>query len=324
MRILGAKDVRTILTMDHAIELMREAMALVARGETVQPLRQALWLPDKRGLLGIMPGYVAKPERLGAKILTVFPGNFARGLPSHQGAVVLFNSENGEFDAIMDAREITAIRTAAATAVATDILAPHDVETLVFFGYGEQAETHFEALQRVRKFDRLLIWGRDGRKSSDFAARHARPGLAVEAVGSAEAAASQADVICTLTAAIDPILMGRWLRPGVHVNAVGSGTAREAELDIDAVKRSRMFADNREGVLGQCGEFLRAKAAGAVDDAHVLGSVGDVMVGRIPGRSSPSQITLFKSLGMAVEDLVSAEFVLREATRRNIGVAIDW
>ena len=148
--------------------------------------------------------------------------------------------------------------------------------------------------------------------------------LPVEAIGSVEEAAARADVICTLTAAIDPILLGRWLRPGQHINAVGSGTAREAELDIEAVKRCRMLADNREGVLGQCGEFLRAKAAGAVDDAHVVGSVGDVIVGKIPGRSSPSEITLFKSLGMAVEDLVSAEFVLAEATRRGIGQPIEW
>ncbi len=324
LRILTAGDVRSILTMDSAIELMREAMALVGRGETVQPLRSALWLPDKRGLLGLMPGYIARPERLGVKAISVFPSNFAKGLPSHQGVVMLFNAETGALDAIIDAREITAIRTAAATAVATDVLARRDVKTLTFFGYGEQAETHFEALRRVRKFEHLSIWGRDATKASAFAAAHTSVALSVEAVASAEEAVSQADVICTLTAAIDPVLFGRWLKPGMHVNAVGSGTAREAELDIEAVKRARMFADNKEGVLGQCGEFLRAKAAGAVDDAHVVGSVGDVIIGKIPGRSSAQEITLFKSLGMAVEDVVSAEFILAEAARRGIGQSIDW
>jgi ornithine cyclodeaminase/alanine dehydrogenase-like protein (mu-crystallin family) len=324
LRIITASNVRTILTMDCAIELMREAMALVGRGETVQPLRSALWLPDKRGLLGLMPGYVARPERLGVKAISVFPSNFAKGLPSHQGVVMLFSTETGALDAIIDAREITAIRTAAATAVATDVLSRHDVKTLAFLGYGEQAETHFEALRRVRKFERLLIWGRDAKKASAFAAAHTSGALPVEAVASAEEAVSQADVICTLTAAIDPVLFGRWLKPGMHVNAVGSGTAREAELDVEAVRRARMFADNKEGVLGQCGEFLRAKAAGAVDDAHVVGSVGDVIIGKIPGRSSAQEITLFKSLGMAVEDVVSAEFILAEAAHRGIGQAIDW
>lgn len=324
LRIIGAKDVRTLLTMDRAIELMREAMALVGRGETVQPLRSALWLPDKSGLLGLMPGYVAKPERFGVKVLTVMPSNFAKGLPSHQGMVMLFNTEHGAPEAIIDAREITAIRTAAATAVATDVLAQRDAKTLAFFGYGEQAETHFEAMRRVRKFERLVVWGRDAKKAEAFAKAHGSPALPIEAVATAEEAATRADVICTLTAAIDPVLFGRWLKPGMHINAVGSGTAREAELDVDAVKRCRMFADNRDGVLGQCGEFLRAKAAGAIDDAHVLGSVGDVIVGNIPGRASSSEITLFKSLGMAVEDVVSAEFILSEAARRGLGHVIEW
>lgn len=324
LRIIGAKDVRVVLTMERAIGLMREAMALVARNETIQPLRSALWLPDKRGLLGLMPGYVAKPERLGVKVLTVMPSNFAKGLPSHQGMVMLFNTEHGAPEAIIDAQTVTAIRTAAATAVATDVLARREVKTLAFLGYGEQAETHYEALRLVRTFERLLLWGRDRSKAEAFAKHHADKALPVEVVATAEDAVSRADVVCTLTAAIDPILLGRWLRPGTHVNAVGSGTAREAELDVEAIKRSRLFADNRDGVLGQCGEFLRAKAAGAVDDAHVLGSIGDVIVGKIPGRQSPQDVTLFKSLGMAVEDLVSCEFILAEAARRNVGHVVDW
>ena len=324
LRIVTAKDVRALLTMERAIELMREAMALVGRNETTQPLRSALWLPDKRGLLGLMPGYVASPERLGVKVLTVMPSNFTKGLPSHQGMVLLFNTESGAPEAIIDAQSVTAIRTAAATAVATDVLARGDAKTLAFFGYGEQAETHVEALRRVRAFERLLLWGRDAAKAAAFAKHHSSAALPIEAVASAEEAASRADVICTLTAAIDPVLFGRWLRPGTHVNAVGSGTPREAELDIDAIKLSRMFADNRDGVLGQCGEFLRAKAAGAVEDAHVLGSVGDVIIGKIAGRQSADEITLFKSLGMAVEDLVSCEFILAEAARRGVGQSIAW
>src|SRR5260221_676873 len=324
LRIVTAGGGGAPFTMGCAGDPMRGAVGLGGGGGKIPPLRSAPWVPPKNGRFGVMARYVARPEGFGVKAISVFPSNFAKGLPSHQGVVMLFNTETGAPDAIIDAREITAIRTAAATAVATDVLARGDVKTLAFFGYGEQAETHFEALRRVRKFERLLVWGRDAKKASAFAAAHTSGALPAEAAASAEEAASRADVICTLTAAIDPVFFGRWLKPGMHVNAVGSGTAREAELDIEAVKRARMFADNKESVLGQCGEFLRAKAAGAIDDAHVLGSVGDVIIGKIPGRSSPQEITLFKSLGMAVEDVVSAEVLPAAATRRGIGQALEW
>ncbi len=324
LRIIGAHEVRTILTVEHSIALMRDALALVGRGETLQPLRQALFLPDKSGLLGLMPGYIAKPERLGLKAISVFPRNFDVSLPSHQGIVVLFETKRGAPIAIIEAREITALRTAAATAVATDVLARSDAKTLVIFGYGEQAETHLNALRRVRRFERVLVWGRSAEKAAAFAKQFGDATLPIEAIASAEEAAFRADVICTLTAATDPILFGRWLKAGTHINAVGSGTPNAAELDIEAVVRCRCFADYRDSALALSGEYLRAKAAGAVGDTHILGSIGDILVGNIAGRSSPDELTLFKSLGMAAEDLVAADFVLREAERRGLGHVIDW
>jgi len=324
MRIVAAREVRTILTMPRAIDLMRHAMTLVARGQTQQPLRQALFLPDKSGLLGLMPGYIAQPELLGIKVISVFAKNFAAGLPSHQGVVLLFETQHGAPIAMIDAREITAIRTAAATAVATEALARRDAKTLVLFGYGEQAETHFEALTQVRSFERVLVWGRDLRKASAFAAKFGRAELPVEAIASAEDAARKGDVICTLTAAIDPVLFGRWLAAGSHVNAVGAGTPAQAELDTDAVRRCRMFADYKDSALALGGEFLRAKAAGAVGDDHIIGSIGDVLIGKVKGRSTQDELTLFKSLGMAAEDLVAADFVLREAEQRGVGQVVDW
>ena len=324
IRIVGAHDVRTILTIERATELMRHALALVGRGQTQQPLRQALFLPDRSGLLGVMPGYVAQPERLGVKVISVFPGNFGASLPSHQGAVILFETKHGAPIAIIDAREITAIRTAAATAVATEVLARRDAKTLALLGYGEQAETHLAAVTPTRPFERVLVWGRDPKKASAFAGRFSRADLPVEAVGTAEEATLRADVICTLTAATDPVLFGRWLKPGTHVNAVGSGTPNQAELDVDAVARCRMFADYKDSVVALCGEFQRAKSAGAVTDAHIVGSIGDVLVGKVRGRASPDEITLFKSLGMAAEDLVAADFVLREAEARGLGQTIEW
>lgn len=323
LRILGPKEVRECLPMARCIEAMRRAMSLVAEGRTIQPIRQALFTPDRKGLLGLMPGYTASPEWLGAKLVSVFHGNFAQGLPSHQGVVMLFDAKHGKPSAIMDAREITAIRTAAATAVATDALARKDAKTLSFFGYGEQAREHLEALGHVRKFERVLVWGRDAKKAQAFAHEHSTKTLPVEAVATAQDAA-HADVVCLLTGATDPLFFGRWLKAGQHVNAVGASTPNAAEIDTETLTRSRMFADYKDSAIALGGEFIRARDAGAISADHILGSIGDILTGKIKGRTSDADITLFKSLGMACEDLVSADVVLAEAERRNIGLRVDW
>jgi ornithine cyclodeaminase/alanine dehydrogenase-like protein (mu-crystallin family) len=325
IRLLNADAVRTLLPMDRCIDLMRQAMTLVAtEGGTLQPIRQALWRPDRRGLMSMMPGYVADPEALGIKVITVFPGNFGTGLGSHQGLVLLFDPENGSPKAILDGREITAIRTAASTAAATDVLAPATVRTLGIFGYGEQAHTHLEALPHVRKFERALVWGRDLEKARAFAdAESARHDFPVEAVATpAEAAA--ADVLCTTTAASEPFFEARWLRPGHHVNVVGSSIPTTSEIDVATVARSRLYVDFKESALALAGDFRRAKEAGAVTDEHIVGSIGDVLSGKATGRASDQDITLFKSLGMVSEDLVSADYIFREAERGKVGQLVEW
>lgn len=325
IRLINASLVRSLLPMDRCIELMRGAMSLVATDQAIQPIRQAVFHPARRGLMSMMPGYTADPDRLGIKVISVFPGNFGTGVGSHQGIVLLFETERGSPVAIIDGREITAIRTAAATAVATDALARRSVGTLALFGYGEQAHTHLDAVPRVRRFERVLVWGRDPARARAFCEAAARHGAAnVQAAATPEEAAVAADVICTTTAAAEPYFKAEWLRPGQHLNVVGSSIPTTAEIDVETVARCRFFVDFRDSALALAGDFRRAREAGRVTDDHILGSIGDVLTGKVAGRTSDQDLTLFKSLGMVAEDLVSADYILREAERRGVGELVEW
>lgn len=322
--MVNGAQVRALLPMDRCIDLMRRAHAMVARDEAVQPVRQAIRAPGVAGLLGIMPGHIATPSRYGAKIISVFEGNFGTAHGSHQGMVLLFDTDHGAPLAMVDAAAITAIRTAAATAVATDLLARPDAGTLAIFGYGEQARQHIAALTLVGDFERVLVWGRDPARARAFAAEqdgvHGRP---VAAVADA-AEAAQADVVCTVTSAATPFYRATWLRPGQHLNLVGASLPSAAEVEAEVVAHARCFCDYRESAQALAGEFRAAKAAGLIDDDHLIGSIGDVIEGRVAGRRSPDEVTLFKSLGMIVQDLVAADHVVAEARRRGLGTLVDW
>jgi ornithine cyclodeaminase len=325
LKLLNAQNVRQLLPMDRCIDLMRQAMLLVAHLQTVQPIRSSLWHPNGKGLLSMMPGYTASPEWLGIKVVTVFPANFGTEKGSHQGMVLLFDPEDGSPVAIVDGREITAIRTAAATAVATDVLARSNASSLAILGYGEQAHTHLKSLLLARPFERILIWGRDLAKAEQFGhwvadQAHAR----IEVVFTAQSAVDAADVICTTTAAAEPIIEGKWLRPGQHLNVVGSSIPTTTEIDVEAVARCRLFVDFKDSALKLAGDFRRAQEAGAVGEEHILGSIGDVLAGKVAGRTSAHDITLFKSLGMVCEDLVATDHVLHESQRLGVGTVIDW
>lgn len=324
LRIINGADVRTLLSMKRCITLMRHAMALVPKGETIQPIRSAVHHPSGRGLLSLMPGYTANPDWLGVKIVTVFPGNFATEFGSHQGMVLLFEPQHGRPVAVIDGREITAIRTAAASAVATDALANPDCQSLGIYGYGDQAHAHLHAITTVRTFNRIQIWGRNPDQARAFAAEQSEQlQLPIEVAATAEDVAT-ADVICTATAAAQPFFKSTWLRPGHHLNVVGSSIPTTSEIDVETVARSRYFVDFKDSALALAGDFRAAKAAGLVNDDHILGSVGDVLIGRVQGRTSASDITLFKSLGMIAEDLISCDHVLREAAARNVGSVVEF
>jgi ornithine cyclodeaminase len=312
MRVIDRDEVAARLTYDVAIPIVRRAMIAFSRGETRQLLRSIIPLAEGR-MFGIMPGSLgggALGERavFGAKLISVFPDNFQKGIQSHQGVVVLFDGESGAPVCVAHAGEITAIRTAAASAVATDALANPAASRLAVLGYGEQAATHIRAIAQVRRLSRVVVWGRDSGRAEAFAQRMgAETGVAAQAAKDVEAAVAEADIVCTVTNAAEPILLGRWLRPGTHLNLVGSSRAGPVEVDHDVVVASRFIADSREGVLAQGAEFLRAREAGLVTDAHVVGEIGQVLAGDLPGRQSPDQITAYKSLGHIVQDLAAAQ-----------------
>lgn len=314
MLVIDRETVERLLTYEVCIPLVRQAMIALSRGETRQLLRSIIPLAGGHAF-GIMPGALGEHAAFGAKLISVFPDNFEKGIQSHQGVVVLFDAETGAVTCVAHAGEITAIRTAAASAVATDALAREDASRLAILGYGEQATTHARAISRVRKLTSIEVWGRSLERADAFAARtRDELGVPVRAHASAEAAVSEADIICTVTHASEPVLLGGWVRPGTHVNLVGSGAAGPVEVDDDLVVRARFIADHREGVLAQGAEFLRAREKGLIDDAHVVGEIGQVLDGAIPGREAPEQITVYKSLGHVVQDLAAAQ-ALYEAAR---------
>lgn len=306
MRFIDANEVTRRLTYPVCLPIIREAMIALSAGETRQLLRSIIPLSPGR-LFGIMPGALGSHDPFGAKLISVFAGNFDRNIPSHQGLILLFDPDSGAPVCVVDATTVTAIRTAAASAVATDALARPNASRLAILGYGEQAVTHIRALQLVRPLTSITVWGRSPDRAQAFVQRmQSELAIPITASPSAQQAVAHADIICTLTSAPDPILHAADVQPGTHLNLVGSSHAGPAEVDNDLVARSRFFVDSREGVLQQGGEFLRAKAAGLINDDHILAEIGQVLAGTAQGRRSADDITVYKSLGHIVQDLASA------------------
>ena len=310
-----AADVERWLDYPGCIEAVDRAMRALSADPEPQPLRTILPIAEGR-LFGLMPGRLSGAPAFGAKLISVFRDPARGGRSMHKGIVVVFETGTGAPVCVADAHEVTKIRTAAASAVATRALARTDASTLAIFGCGTQAESHFEALRLVRPFRRVLVWGRTPGKTAEFvAAMRARFGGNIEAADDAREAALGADVICTVTGASEPVLWRDWVRPGTHINAVGSSHAGPVEVDPRLVAASRYYADYRAGALAAGAEFLRAKEAGLVGDEHVLGEIGGVLNGTCAGRQSDSDITMYKSLGHIVQDLASALYIHERARR---------
>jgi len=315
--VIGREAVRHLLTYEVCTPLMREAMMALSAGRTRQLLRQIIDLETGRAF-GLMPG--AMDEVFGAKLISVYPENAAIGLQSHQGLLTLFNPQSGAPVAVIHAGEVTAIRTAAASAAATLALANPDARRLAILGTGEQAYSHALAIGRARQLDHISIWGRSVASARSLVQRlQTESDVPVSALSTAEDAVRDADIICTVTAASTPILKSAWVRDGAHINLVGSSRAGPREVDDELVVRSRFFADHREGVLGQGAEFLHAKAEALIGDDHVKAEIGDVMAGSMPGRLSTENVTIYKSLGSIVQDLVSGWFIYNKARQEQIG-----
>jgi ornithine cyclodeaminase len=323
--VVNQSEVPRLLPMKECIEVMARTFAALDRGEATLPQRQILWLPDRSGALGLMPAHLTALGALGVKAVTFFPRNEGTELDSHQGAVLLFESGRGRLLAVIDATSVTAVRTAAVTALATRLLAREDAGELALVGSGVQARTHLEALLLVRKVRRVRVASKTPDRARAFAERESkRHGIAILACDSVREAVEGADIVCTVTSSREPVVLGQWLAPGTHVNAVGSSVASARELDSAAVVRARLFVDRREAALEEAGDFLIPKKEGAVADAHIVGELGQLLTGSVSGRQSPSEITLFKSVGLAIEDVASAQHIYAKARGSGSGKFLEF
>ena len=290
---LDENAVRGLLQMEELIPAIASALADLSSKKAVQPVRVVLPVADHSGFFGVMPAYNGA---LGAKVVTFYPQN--KDVHTHHGVILLFRPETGEPIAVMDGRLITEMRTAAASAVATDLLARRDTNVLAIIGSGVQAASHLEALSIVRKFNKVRVWS--PRNAKAFAETHG-----VQAASTAEEAVRGADVIVVATSSMTPVLEGKWLSPGAHINAVGANRPTWRELDDDALAAAKMFVDSREAAMVESGDVIAA--------GQIFAEVGEVVAGVLPGRESEEEITLFKSLGAAVEDIAAADLVYRKA-----------
>lgn len=311
--LYDAAKVHAALDYPGCIDAVRRAMAAFSAAGVAQPLRQIVALSDDR-LFGLMPGMQPDDAGFGAKLISVFADPNRPGRAEHKGVVVLFDGAQGHVLCIADAGAVTEIRTAAASAVATDALARSDARRLAIFGCGAQARSHIRALALVRPFVDIAVWGRDPARAAAFVRTIvAETGPPVRAEPDPRCAAAGADVISTVTGASAPILLGDWVQPGTHINLVGSSHPGPVEVDHALVCASRYVADSRRSALAAAAEFLDARAAGLIDDSHIVGEIGEVLLGRIAGRTSPTEITLYKSLGHVVQDLAAAAYILARA-----------
>ena len=319
--ILDSSHIRELLPMADCIELMADALSALARDEVHQPLRTIIRPPNAGGLLGLMSAYRGGERgAFGLKAICVFPGNPGQGKDAHQGAVMLFSRDTGELLALMNASEITAIRTAAVSAVATRLLAREDAHELALIGAGVQARTHLAALACVREIKHVRVVARNMENSQRFV-REMQAGVSfpVEAVETNEAAVRDADLIVAATSSLEPVIKRQWISPGAHINAIGTHSPSSREIDSGTMAAAKIFVDRRESALNESGDYLLAAKEGAVTPDSIIAELGELLIGTKSGRTSATEITLFKSLGLAIEDVACAEYLYRKAQAQNAG-----
>jgi ornithine cyclodeaminase/alanine dehydrogenase-like protein (mu-crystallin family) len=325
VRVLSGDDVRAALKMPDCIEAMDAVLQEFAAGELYLPLRTVVRPPQSPGLMGLMTAHRAgDAPAFGLKVVAIFPENPRRGLDAHQGVVVVFDGEDGRVRGIVDASAVTAIRTAAVSAVATRALSLGNAGTLAVLGAGVQAAAHIEAMAYVLPLERVRIYARRSEPAQELAAATAeRYGVDAVAAGSVEEALRDAAVVCTTTTAREPIVQRGWLAPGTHVNAVGSSIPTTRELDGETMAAARIVVDARESALNESGDILLAMREGALAEDVALVELGEVLSGRAPGRANAEELTVFVSLGLAVEDLAAAELTLRAAEAAGLGAEVS-
>lgn len=323
MRILDRADVTSLLPVGACIAVMEQAFRSLGTGQAEQPLRTGMTVA-KGGRFLAMPAAMHDLGVFGLKAIAVLPENEGTAWESHQGVVVLFTPGHQALAAVMDGPSLTAIRTAAVSGLATRLLAREDAGDLAILGTGVEARSHLEAMAAVRSLRRVRVWSRSSDRRAAYAAWAAGVvSVPVEVASSAEAAVHDADLVCLVTSATTPVIHGDWLAPGTHINAVGAHRPDARETDTDTVVRSRVFVDSRESALAEAGDLLIPMAEGRITSDHIAGCLGDLVAGRIEGRRRPEDITLFKSLGLAVEDLAAAHAVWRQAEANGAGQVVN-
>ena len=321
--LLTEKDVRAVLSMDDLIGAMEGALDQFSAGGVRQPLRSIMDVGDGHAFYGVMPAFIKQPPALGTKLVSVYHTNAAHGLPSHLATIVLLDPETGALQAIMDGRYITEARTAAVSAASAKHLAKKDARVLAVLGSGVQARSHIDAIARVRPIAEIRVWSRDpGRVAALLRELHDAPPpghTRVEAAPSPDAAAEGADIIALVTASREPVLSRAAVADGTHICAVGACRPDQREMETALVRAARVFVDSRAGALAEAGDLVIPLKEGAFDASHIAGELGDVFGGRIPGRRNDAEITIFKSLGMAVEDVAAARLAFERASARGLG-----
>lgn len=314
--IVSEPEVESLLPMEECIEVMELALSALARGEAHQPLRNLVRAPGAQGLLGLMPAYRGGANPVyGLKEVCVYPGNPARGLDTHLGAVLLHSGETGQLLAVINASAVTAIRTAAVSAAATRLLAREDAARLAIIGAGAQAKSHLQAIPLVRKISDVVVYSRTPSRAAQLGVRLAK---------SVEEAVRDADIVVTATSSKEPILRREWIADGTHINAVGSSIATARELDSATMAAASLFVDRRESTLNESGDYLFALRESAITPDHIRAEIGELLIGAATGRKSASEITVFKSLGLAIEDLAAAAFIYDKVQRTGGGTFVEF
>lgn len=326
LRILNAAEVRQALPMAAAVAAMKAAYAELARGQVSLPLRTQVDVSVYGGVALFMPAYAAGSDALAVKAVSVYPGNAGRGLPTIHGVVLLFEASSGRPVALLEGGALTAIRTGAASGAATDLLARSDAHVAAIIGSGVQARTQLEAICTVRTVEEVRVFSIDRKQAERFAEEMAGqdpiPSRVVVA-GDAESAVQGADIICTATTSLTPVFAAHALSPGAHINAVGAFRPDMQEIPEETVRRARLVVDQREAVLAEAGDILIPLQRGALDESHIYAELGAIAAGQMPGRENAEQITLFKSVGLAVQDAVAASVALERAEAAGLGTIVQ-
>jgi alanine dehydrogenase len=323
-RLLTEHHVASLLPPGDLIAAMETALAQFSAGEVQQPVRTVLSVGPQKAYFGVMPAYVTAPPQMGAKLVTVFGDNHARGLPSHLATILLFDPDTGALVSVMDGRYITEARTAAVSAVSAKALARPEASRLAILGSGVQARSHLEALAEVRALADVRVWSPQARSRERFVTEMAgRVAVPVRACDSAEAAVRGADSVVLVTSSPTPVVDDAWVAPGAHVISVGACRPDQREMAPDLVARGRLVVDSRAAALVEAGDVVQGIREGRFDASHVAGELGEVLLGRISGRRSDAEVTIFKSLGMAVEDVAAADLVYRRAEDSGAGTVLE-